>query len=109
MSLNSERSIRRCEGPQPTVGGALPTVNRGCAWNAAVLNQRSSVRSLFGRIGSPTRLGRSLPLVGPTFAISVEFVTPHGLPDIQKVETLTCQPAIRLPMTPPRSRPQGSA
>ena len=84
----------------------LPGVNCGAAEKASVLNHRCTVRWLFGSIGSPVTIGRSVP---PVFVREAALTTVKAMPDCQKAEALTCQLARNPCASPVSDLPHGSS
>src|SRR5687767_12162963 len=84
-SLKIDISSRRCEGPCINDSPTLPAVNCGAAEKTLVSNQRCSVRSLFGRFGSPFTIGRSppfsVPALLPVLVREAALTTVYATPD----------------------------
>jgi hypothetical protein len=73
---------------------ALPNVNGGGCANASVRNQRSTVRSSLGRLGSPTRFGRlpaptpMLVVSRPAFGVTGEPLSSVKMPPSRQLPTI---------------------
>src|SRR5258705_13607679 len=100
MLFSTVASSVASPGPRSTERGELPKVKLAGFANAAVLNQRLSVRSLAGSSGSPTRFARSGP-AGNAFVVFAAVTTGNGGARCQGSKALKRQPPRPAPPRPP--------
>src|SRR5258705_13815591 len=103
MLFSTVASSVASPGPRSTERGELPKVKLAGFANAAVLNQRLSVRSLAGSSGSPTRFARSGP-AGNAFVVFAAVTTGNGGADRPASDPPERPPPTHCPPRPPPER-----